>query len=89
MSESSLHTNLVRSLVDWVACRIDTGGRIAVFSDLPEIAASDKPPCIGGFYPDVYCASADGLPLFLGEAKTARDLESRRSREQIDAYSVF
>jgi len=89
MSESALHTDLVRSLVAWVTPRIGTDCRSAIFVDLPEGTAGDRPPSIDGFFPDLYCADGDGSPMFLGEAKTARDLESHRSREQLAGYLRF
>lgn len=60
-----------------------------MYRDLPELPASERPPKINGFYPDVYCVSDTGDPLYLGEAKTARDLESSRTRNQLAAFLHF
>ena len=88
MSESSLHTDLVRSLKEWVASRGEVR-QLLIYLDLPELPSSERPPKIGGFYPDVYCVSDEGRPIYLGEAKTARDLESCRSRNQLTAFLRF
>jgi hypothetical protein len=89
MSESLVHTELVRSLCVWVSDPDRARSVAIVYSDLPENSASNKPPSIGGYFPDVYCASIEGLPIYIGEAKTAGDLESKRSREQLRAYLQF
>ncbi len=68
---------------------MDGDSRIIVYVDLPESLPSDKPPAIDGYYPDLYCAAVDGQPVYVGEAKTVNDLESRHSRDQLAAYLRF
>jgi len=89
MSESSVHTELVRSLCNWAVIQTKSSAIEVMYSDLPEISLGDKPPSINGYFPDMYCVSRDGEPIFVGEAKTVRDLESKRSRDQIAAYLRF
>lgn len=89
MGETSTHADLVRRMVQWVAARTRADHRIVVFSDLPEGVPGDRPPLIGGYYPDLYCCCSDGRPLYLGEAKTAGDIESARSRAQITGFLAF
>ncbi len=89
MSESSVHTALVRSLCDWVSTQARSSAVAIMYSDLPENLVDDKPPSINGYFPDMYCVSRDGKPIYIGEAKTVRDLESKRSRDQLAAYLRF
>jgi hypothetical protein len=89
MAESSTHTELVRRLVSWVGQRISEDHLSMIYADLPEALPANKPPRIAGFCPDVYGAADDGRSVYVGEAKTATDLDTRRSREQISAYLRF
>ncbi len=89
MAESSLHTELVRSLALWASASLTTHSHVVVYTDLPENPAENKPPSIEGFYPDLYCTSVGGEPICIGEAKTLGDLESKHSRQQLTAYLRF
>jgi len=88
MSESLLHANLARSLSEWIAAQ-SKGQRYVIYRDLPELPASERPRRIDGFCPDIFCASDIGDPLYVGEAKTARDLESAHTRNQLTAFLRF
>jgi hypothetical protein len=62
----------------------DPGLRIYV--DSPELGNPIRPPLVDGYLPDLYCESDGGFNPIIGEAKTARDLETRHSASQITAY---
>jgi hypothetical protein len=89
MGESSTHTEFVRELVSWISKRNSENKLSMIYADLPEAPAANKPPSIGGFIPDVYSTSGDGRPYFIGEAKTAKGLDTGHSRRQISAYLRF
>ena len=86
MPESVGHARLVDSLVGWIAATQLDGDPGAILVDCPASVASAKPPAILGFIPDVFVRKSVGRSLIIGEAKTARDLESRHTREQLTAF---
>ena len=47
----------------------------------------EKPPFIGQFRPDLYASDTPTTSVIIGEAKTALDLETFHSRQQIIAYA--
>lgn len=54
--------------------------------DSPGQSAENKPPQINGYVPDVFVPRvANNTNYIIGEAKTARDLETRHSLAQITA----
>jgi hypothetical protein len=84
MPESACHTNLVGSLVTWIATSYFAGDAGGILVDSP--AAKDRPPKIGGFVPDAFAEAAPRKLMIVGEAKTWRDLESRHTRDQLGAF---
>jgi hypothetical protein len=85
MSESSRHILLVSNIVKWLHHTQATED-LCILVDEPTASAANKPPNIGGYQPDVF-VKAFGRPLtIIGEAKTVRDLETRRSELQVIAY---
>jgi len=54
--------------------------------DHPDSEAAARPPRIGGFIPDVYVPCAPGNRLIIAEAKTGRDLDTKHSLDQFDAF---
>jgi hypothetical protein len=63
--------------------------KAAILVDLPESVGANRPPLIGGFVPDLYCEVRDDQHIYLGEAKTSRDLEASHSRAQLVAFLRF
>lgn len=86
MAESDVHIRLVRNLVTWANTTLKPDHHSKIFVDLPETTPGDKPPQLLGFSPDLYCEASVQRAIFVGEAKTARDLETRHSKEQFAAY---
>src|SRR5436190_23363296 len=85
MSESSRHILLVSNIVKWIHHTQATED-LCILVDEPSRSATNKPPNIGGYQPDVF-VKAMGRPLvIIGEAKTAQDLETPRSERQLIAY---
>lgn len=89
MAESRSHLKLVEALVSWIAGERFHGGRGCILVDAPESLAHAKPPIIAGFVPDVYALDLDGGGIVIGEAKTARDLENRHTREQLETFLQY
>jgi hypothetical protein len=55
-----------------------------ILVDRPGTRADGKPPRVGRFTPDVWAQSK--RRILLGEAKTAADLETAHSNQQLDAF---
>ena len=87
MPESLNHTALLDRLFKYVTYAYDSDGRYLVLHDLPSAIGSEKPPMIGGFRPDLYASHGPLHHVIIGEAKTARDLDTAHSREQYRAYA--
>jgi hypothetical protein len=88
MSESARHMHLVSFIVGWVA-KTYPADDLCVLVDEPNNTAANKPPNIGGYFPDVF-VKAVGRPLtIIGEAKTTQDLETWRSKLQLISYLTF
>jgi hypothetical protein len=77
---------LVDALVTWITSSLLRGDRGSVLADQPYCSREQKPPKISLFIPDVYVPETMRSGLIIGEAKTARDLESRHSIEQIEEF---
>ncbi len=54
--------------------------------DLPEITAKSKPIVVNSFVPDVLVPSPPNNAYIIGEAETARTIETRHTKEQIKAF---
>ena len=87
MPESLNHTALLDRLFKYVTYTFDPDGRFLVLHDLPSAIGCDKPPMIEGFRPDLYASHGALQSVIIGEAKTAKDLETVHSREQYRAYA--
>lgn len=86
MAESTIHIDLVERLLEWTRDNHSYTPDAIFFVDLPSIPGSDKPPVIGGYNPDLYCKQNRGEYVVIGEAKSAGDIETRHSRDQLMAY---
>lgn len=86
MPESSQHLNLVETIVNYIEVRFKPLKSMVVLCDLPSTVGRDRPPRVGGFAPDVYATDAPTTVTVIGEAKTAEDLATAHSRQQIEAF---
>jgi hypothetical protein len=68
---------------NWVKQNCPPSEAALMLLDLPETTVGNHPPTIGNYIPDLYIKSGR---LILGEAKTARDIETKHSREQYAEY---
>ena len=86
MAVSENHIALVREMANWVAAHHFAGDAGAILLDDPESPASSKPPALCGYVPDLYAPLLDTDAIVVGEAKTARDVESHHTYEQLRAF---
>ena len=86
MGESSSHIRLVEQLSSWILCNLLGGDHGCMMIDHPSGNITTRPPKIGGFVPDIYVHHGANNSLIIGEAKTGRDLETRHSLDQLDAF---
>ena len=89
MSESAEHISLVHELRRWIADKYLSGDLGLVLSDTAGIAPADRSREIDGYVPDAFVAPIRQQCAIIGEAKTATDLESRHSMEQIEMFLRF
>lgn len=80
MAESQLHAMMVVKLKEIVIDEFGEGAFI-VFSD--DGARTESPPNINGTTPDLYASDPIEDVHIIGEAKTAQDLVTDRSKKQI------
>jgi hypothetical protein len=86
MGESKSHMHLVELLAEWIATNLLEGDYEHMLIDFPDRPAQRKPPKIYGYIPDIYISHSSQYSLIIGEAKTASDIESRHTIDQINSY---
>lgn len=86
MGESTAHIRLVRILVDWISNSFFDGDHGLVLIDEPNANQHSKPPIVYDFIPDVLVPYHQTNPFIIGEAKTAKDIETKHTTEQIAAF---
>jgi hypothetical protein len=88
MTESITHSNLVKSLKDWIR---DTYKyeKLFIWTDSAKNTPSERAITIEGFVPDVYARFLSNPTRIIGEAKTPQDLLTKRSELQISAFLRF
>ncbi|HUT04532.1 MAG TPA: hypothetical protein VM163_11660 [bacterium] len=89
MSESVVHQVLVKRMADWVAEELLGGNSASILLDSPSIKLTGRPPTINGHVPDLFADDKTSRLLVIGEAKSARDLETDRSEKQIIAFLEY
>ena len=87
MPESLNHSGLLIRMHHYVNYTFDEDHNLIVLHDLPGAIGCEKPPMIEGFRPDLYASKGALHTVIIGEAKTARDIETAHSREQFRAYA--
>ena len=89
MGESAIHRALVEHMAEWVAAEFLGGDAAAILLDSPSSGHTGSPPAIDGHVPDLYVDDKVSKLLVVGEAKTARDLETERSEKQIGTFLEY
>ena len=86
MSESSVHTTLVRLLAKQIDKLLPPEDRSRMLVDVPENPPQKKPPRVYGFVPDVFVFNTTCYAFVIGEAKTAIDIDKNHTMEQLTAF---
>jgi hypothetical protein len=83
--ESSLHVSLVEAAAAEIKRRHKDLYSLTMYIDLPS-AGRDRPKMVGGYVPDIFAIDTPETCRIIGEAKTAADCETQRSRLQFIAF---
>jgi hypothetical protein len=86
LSESRLHLDLVSCLETWVLTCDFLGSDPMIFIDSPNSSIQKSPPTISSYRPDIFAQSRLFDREIIGEAKTPVDLDTKRSRAQLEAF---
>lgn len=90
LSESKLHIELVKILADWICHKSSyLGDDKLVFIDSPYSLNQELPRKLGDYRPDILAYDNQTQRSVIGEAKTARDLNSSRSHDQIRSFLSY
>lgn len=81
-----MHARLVRAILLYIEQEFGPMSDLCVRDDSVSPLRGERPPPVAGFIPDVYATDVPTTLIIIGEAKTASDLESDRSRAQIGAF---
>lgn len=85
---SLAHEELVAMILSWIDKK-DLGADAQIFCDQVGILGDTKPQKIGGYFPDVYCFIPSTNHIIIGDGKTPADLETRHTKDQLDAFANF
>lgn len=85
---SKAHEELVDMILKWLDQK-DLGADAQIFSDSVGVLGGAKPKKIGGYIPDVFCTIPGIGHTIIGDAKTPKDLETRHSRKQFEAFAGY
>lgn len=83
--ESLAHVSLVEAAATEIRRRHKDLYSLIMFVDRPS-AGRDRPTMIGGYVPDIFAIDTPETCRIIGEAKTAIDCETPRSRLQFIAF---
>lgn len=86
MSESSVHTNLVKLLAKWIIELLPPEDGSHMLVDIPENSPQKKPPKIYEFVPDVFVTNIQRFDFIIGEAKTTLDIDNSHTIDQLTAF---
>jgi len=86
MPESSVHTNLVKLLAQWIIELLPPEDSSHILIDIPENSPQKKPPKLYEFVPDVFVSNTNCYTFIIGEAKVATDIDNNHTIEQLTAF---
>lgn len=85
---SLAHEGLVEMIVKWLDQK-GLGPDAQVFCDTTDALGAEKPKKISGHVPDVFCYIPNSRHTIIGDGKTPRDLETRHTKDQLEAYADY
>lgn len=88
MSEGELHGRLVRELCRYMLS-VGPADQLIVAADSQVGEGWLRPPAVSAFRPDVFIRRRDNDWIWLGEAKSPRDLDTRHTRAQFASYIEY
>jgi hypothetical protein len=78
---------MVAALSEWIETNYAKDRDLSILVDNPEGGADNRPIAIAGHVPDVFArALAPPHKTIVGEAKTAWDLDTRRTEKQLKVF---
>lgn len=90
MPESATHIRMVAALKEWIETNYAEDGKLSILADDPASGAANRPPAIAGHVPDLFARGLAGPGrTIVGEAKTAWDLDTRRTEEQLTVFLEY
>lgn len=89
MPESERHARLVKAIIAYLEMRVGTLSEIMVRDDSVRPLRGERPPRLPRYIPDVYATDVPTTKTMIGEAKTARDLETGHSHKQIASFLEY
>lgn len=89
MSESITHIDLVQTLLKEAKTVLFVDEYSIIYVDSPDSPGASKPPKIINSIPDVLIRANNPDRILIGEAKTARDFEHRRTKDQLKDYLLY
>ena len=89
MPESEIHARLVKAIIEHLEVRLGMIDEIMVQDDSTQPLRGERPQKVNGFVPDVYATDVPMTRKVIGEAKTAKDLETVHSRQQITTFLEY
>jgi hypothetical protein len=88
MSEGELHGRLVRELTRYMLS-VGPAEHLIVAADAQSGEGWLRPPAVSSFRPDVFIRRRDTDWVWLGEAKSTRDVDTRHTRAQLASYFEY
>lgn len=85
---SQTHEELVEMILKWLDQK-DLGPDAQVYCDNIGVLGGAKPKKIGGYVPDLICTIPSIKHTIIGDAKTPKDLETRHSKAQLEAFAEY
>ena len=70
----------------WIETETDFPSEMAILVASPDSPADHQPPSVQGRVPDLFAQGGALGRVIIGEAKTASDIETQRSRQQFADY---
>lgn len=89
MPESATHMRMVAALKQWIEDNCEDSEKLFIWTDSPQNTLPKQLIRIEGFVPDVYANSSRHKKAIIGEAKTARDLDTRHTEAQLLSFLKY
>jgi hypothetical protein len=75
--------------VRWIETQTDFSSQMVILVSSPNSPVDHQPPSVQGRVPDLFAQAGALGRVIIGEAKTASDIETQRSRQQFADYLQY